>query len=692
MFSDWMLRLRSLFRRAAVEQDIDDELRFHFDRQVESYIAKGFEKAEAARQVRLEFGGVDQVKEEYRDALGVRLVDDLSREMRYVIRTLWKTPAFSAVAILTLALAVAANSAIFSAVYAVLLKPLPISDPGDLVVFWATDASRNRPVVELSYRNVQDWQTESRSFVSVAAVGSSNWSAVMYGRGEPTRVQIAAVTASFFETLGAHPFLGRTFRIVDDVPNAAGVVVLNYGAWVRRFGADPRVVGTTLTLDQRLHTIVGVMPQGFDFPRNAEFWLPVVPILAASSAEWGGDALADVGVLFGLGRLQNDITPVVLAQELDRLASREQRAGSPSFGSSVTVTPFLDYLLGPVRRALWMLFAAVGALLLIACANISALMLTRMTLRRREHAVRIALGANRFDLSRLCVLETAALSIAGGIVGLAVSRWIAAAIVTLGPDDVPRLAEVSINVPVAAFTCGAVFLSALFCAVGPVRQAGASDLLDALKDGGHTTPGKRSQRTRSLLLTIQVALAVVLLISAGLIVRSFANLRTIDLGFTPQDVITMSVRPSAAKSAANDWFGELLSRIATLPQVEAAGAVYLPPLALGPIGQDAQVILDGQPDTPQVRRSNPTLNYQVATPGYFRAMGISLVRGRVFEARDDRRAPPVAIVGETTARRLWPGEDPIGKRLAMPTFAPGENVAGHVKPRKSGPTSLGAPA
>ena len=494
----------------------------------------------------------------------------------------------------------------------------------------------------------------------------------MYGRGDPVRLPFAGVTASFFETLGARPFLGSTFRPTDDMPNAAGVLVLNYGAWVRRFGADPGVIGTALTLDHKLYTIVGVMPEGFDFPRQAEFWIPVVPILVASSAEWGGNALTDVGVLFVIGRLRNGITPAMAAQELDRLASR-QTAPAPRFGSSVTATPFLDYLIGPVRVALWMLFAAVGALLLVACANVSALMLTRMTVQRREYAVRLALGASRSNLSRLCLLESAALSTAGGVLGLVLSHWIAAAIVRLGPDDVPRLADVSINLPVVAFTSGIVFLTVLVCAVSPVRRASASDLLNALKDGGHTTPGKRPRRVRSILLTTQIVLAVVLLIAAGLMVRSFAKLRTIDLGFATARALTMSIRPGEAKSSANDWFADLLPRIEALPQVEAAGAVYLPPLALGPIGHDTQVILEGQPDTARARGGNPTLNYQVATPGYFKAMGIALIQGRLFDARDNRRAPRVALVGATTAQRLWPGENPVGKRLAMPTFTPGEN-------------------
>jgi putative ABC transport system permease protein len=598
---------------------------------------------------------------------------DHLRDIRLTLRHLLRQPGYALAVVITLALAIGASSGIFSAVYAVLLKPLPIDDAESLVVSWGADSVRDRAVVELSYRNFQDWRAGSRSFTDAAAMGSSNWTMVMDGQGDPARVPYTAVTASFFDTLGVRPLLGRGFRSGDDVPNAPGTIVLNHGAWVRRFGGDPGVVGTAIRLDEKVYTVVGVMPGGFDFPRNAEFWTPVVPILAASSEQWGGDALTEVGVLFVIGRLGDGVTPAAASQELDRLARRVETAGTPRFGTRVIVTPFLDYLLGPVRTALWLLFAAVGVLLVIACANVSALMLTRVSLRRREHAIRLALGGSRLSLSRLWLVEIGVLSLAGGVLGLISARWIAALIVRLGPDDIPRLGEASINLPVAAFTCGTILLTALLCGIGPVRHAGAPHPFAALKNTAAGREGRGPRRARSLLLVFQIGLAIVLLISAGLIARSFMQLRGLDLGFTPSGVVTMHVDPRQAGASANDWFAEALTRIEGLPGVVAAGAIYLPPLALGPIGQETRILLEGQPDTPAASRTNPALNYQVATPGYFSAMRIALRRGRLFEPRDDRRAPRVAIVGENAAQRLWPGEDPIGKRLAMPTFTPDES-------------------
>jgi putative ABC transport system permease protein len=510
----------------------------------------------------------------------------------HVLRTLLKQPGYTLATIATLGLAVAANSAIFGAVHAVLLKPLPIEAPSRLVVCWAADRPRNLPVVELSYRTYQAWEAAAPSFAAMAALGSSNWTAVLDGNGDPARVQYAGVTASFFDTMGVRPLIGRGFEARDDVPNAGPVVVLNYGTWIRRFGGDHKVVGTSVTLDGRSHTVVGVMPKGFDFPRGAELWQPVVPVLAASSAQWKVDALSDVGVLFVVGRLREGATPATAAREIDRIAgTRKGEIVAP-----VVVTPFLDYLLGPVRAALWILFAAVGLLLLIACANVSALLLSRVTLRRREHAVRLALGATPYDLGRLWLIETGALSIAGGACGLFLSRWVAALIVTLAPDDIPGLSNVSIDLPVALFTLSATVLAAVLCGIGPVRQAASTNLADAMGDAGRSTSGQQSGRARSLLLTFQIALTVVLLVAAGLVTRSFIRLRSLDLGFDPNGVLTINVSPRAAKPSANEWFDDLLRQLATVPGVEATGAIYLPPLALGAIGEETAVLLDGQPD------------------------------------------------------------------------------------------------
>ena len=593
---------------------------------------------------------------------------DLQRVVRLTVSDLLKQPGYTGAAVVTLALAIGANSAIFSAVHGVLLQPSPIRQPNELVICWERDASRS-PVVELSYRNFQDWVGHSRSFSQAAAIGSSTWPAILDGRGESVRLASAGVSASFFDTLGVVPSLGRGFRPEDDAPNAARVVILSHTTWVTRFGADPGVIGTTIQLDER-HTVVGVMPPGFDFPHRTDVWLPVVPILANAGNGRVQSPLESVGVLFVIGRLREGVTSSMASEELSRLAGQLQRTGTaPRFGTDVVVTPFLDYLIGPVRHALWALFAAVGVLLLIGCANVSGLMLTRVSARRREHAIRLALGATRRHLVLHCALETLILSLAAGCVGLIVSRWMAQGIVALAPEDIPRLTNISINLPVAAFTLLAVLATAFLCGAQPVRHAGTLNVLEALNEAARATPGRRAHRARSLLLVFQIGLTVVLLVAAGLVVRSFVNLRSIDLGFVPSNVLTMNVGPRDARPSDNEWMHELLAHVSALPDVEAAGAVSLRPLALGPIGNETWVTLDGQPNTEQSARLNPTLSYQAATPGYFTAMRIQLKRGRLFNDQDRMTSPRVAIVSESTGRALWRGADPIGRRILMPTHS-----------------------
>jgi len=589
-----------------------------------------------------------------------------------ILRRLFRHAGYASAAVLILALAIGAASGVFSGVYAVLLRPLPLSTPDRLVVFWGTDPAHGEEVGELSYRDFQELQGGSRSLSGMAAIGTALWTMVMDGRGEPARLPFVAVSASFFDVLGARPMLGRTFRAEDDVANAARVIVLSHDTWLRRFAKDPNVVGSTATLDHRLYTIVGVMPRDFDFPHGAEFWTPVVPVLSGSSTQADEDPL-NVGHLFVVGRLRDGVTVQAATQELDGLA-RAVWKDTPRSGAAVKVTPFLEYLFGPVRSALWLLLAAVAVLLLIACSNISGLMLAQASLRRRELAIRMALGATRSSLGRLWLLETLTLSVVGGALGLLTCRGITAAIVALGPDDIPRIGEVSVSLPVAAFTTGVVFFTALTCGVPAIRQTNAANMLEALNDSARGTPGKRSRRTRSALLVLQLALAIVLLTGAGLVVRSFAGLRALDLGFSPRGVMMMLVIPRSSNPPADPWFRDLIGQVEALPGVKAAGAIFPPPLAIGKVGMSTWFALEGQTD--EAVWSNPRLNYEVATPGYFKAMNIPLRRGRPFDATDDRSAPRVAIVGATTARRLWPGQDPIGKRLRLPSFAPAREQAG----------------
>lgn len=593
-------------------------------------------------------------------------------DLRFALRNLRGAPAYTLAGVLTLALAIAANTAIFGAVYGILLRPLPIQDPERVAIVWESNAARAQPVMELTYRQFQGWSAEAQSFERLAAMGSSSWPVVLEGRGHPVRLPATAVSSSFFDTLGARPALGRTFAPDDDA--GGGVIVLSHGLWVERFGGDPAIVGTSLILNRRAQTVIGVMPRDFDFPRGTAVWTALVPTLVGLSEQWKTDVLANVRVLHVLGRLRPGVT---VGAARDELTGMRVRFGDPGHQvEGAVVTPLLDYTLGPLHEGLWWLLGAVGVLLLVACANVSGLTLTRAAVRRREHVIRLALGATRLQLGRLWLAETTLVGIAGGVLGVVGARWVLAAVVALAPDDVPRIGDVGVSWPVAGFSLAVTLATVLLCAAAAILHTSAARVAEALNEASRSTVGRRSNRLRSTLVVAQVALAVVLLVSAGLVVRSFATLQRLDVGFDPANVLTLAVEPASATPPARDWFTRVIRRIEALPGVESAGAVFLRPLAYGAIGTDTSVLLEGQPTAPllaavEAANRNPKLNFQMATPGYFRAMRIALVRGRLFDERDHAGTPRVVVIGEGTAERLWPGQNPIGQRLNTPQHAPG---------------------
>ena len=587
---------------------------------------------------------------------------------RLALRHLRRSPGYSAAAVVTFALAIGANSAIFSAVNAVLLRPLPIEDPSRVAIVWQTNAD-GKGVVELTYRHMREWTGAGTTFSRASMMASHNWNAVLEGRGEPFRIWFNAVSANYFDTLGVRPILGRAFRPEDDVPNAPSVAILNYGTWARRFGSDPNVVGTTMKLDGSPTEIIGVMPPGFDVPRGAEFWITGAPVVAGAS---GGKGLDTVGVFYLVGRLRPGLSMNTVATEVDGIEARLDRenAGRFKWGDRTAATPMLDYVFGPVRGALGLLWVAVGVLLLIACANVSGLMLTRVARRRHEDAIRLALGAGRGAVARLWLTEIAIIAIAGGALGLVCAQVLVDAIVRLAPDDLPRIGEVTVNGTVALFTFAIVAAVALVTGLMPLRQAGAVRIVEAI-EGERTTSGRQSLHVRSTLLVAQIALSVVLLVAAGLVVRSFIELRQTNLGFLADRVVSMTVQPGSTQRPPNEWLQDVLTRVRALPGVDAAGAVQLRPLQLGPIGDGVRVYLEGQPLDRESADRNPGLNHQNATPGYFEAMRVPLVAGRYFTDEDTIDRPRVAIVSESTAKRLWPGRDPIGRRITMAAYRPG---------------------
>jgi putative ABC transport system permease protein len=594
----------------------------------------------------------------------------LLADLRHTIRHLQQAPGFTIATVLTFAVAIGSNSAIFSAVNTVLLRPLPVAAPEQLAVIWQTDRG-GQAVIELTHRHLREWMESGSTFTRASLMGSHNWSAVLDGRGEPTRIWFSGVSGTFFDTLGVAPMLGRALRPDDDVPNGPAVAVLNHGAWVRRFASDPRIVGSRVTLDGQAVEIVGVMPEGFDVPRGAEFWVPVVPLLASGTPP-NSTVLDTVGVFYVVGRVRPGLEISGVRADVDATEARLDAAhpGRLKWGTATVVTPFVDYVFGPVRPALGVLWAAVAVLLLIACANVSGLVLTRVARKRHELSVRLALGSSRLAISRLWLTEILAVAFVGGGLGLAIAYWLTRGIVSLAPDDLPRVGEIAVNTPVALFTLGAVVVVAIISAIAPLMHASRATATGALV-AGRASEGLSALRARSTLLVVQIGLSIVLMVAAGLVLRSFYALTRVNLGFVAANVLSATVQPRAVAQPPNTWIDQFLRRVRALQGVEAAGAVRLRPLMLGPIGQGVRVQLEGQPETRATADANPTLNHQVASTGYFEAMKIPLRGGRFFTDRDTREAPRVAIVSESTAQRLWPGQNAIGKRIWMASFTPG---------------------
>ena len=595
----------------------------------------------------------------------------MHRDLRLLLRSFAKSPGYFIAAVATLGLAIAGVSAIAGAIRGVLLAPMAVDEPERLAIWWESDRAHSQAAVEVSYRNYEHWRETSRSFSNMAAIGSSAWPLVLQGRGDPVKLASTGVSGTFFSTLGVRPHIGRLLQPDDDRPRGPRVVVLSHSLWQTRFGSDPAVIGTTISGDGVPATVVGIAPPEFDFPRGTQVWLPVAPLLTESALGLAG--LQDIGVLFVIGRFNNTATHASAARELDELARQAHQQGAPRFGTRVRLTPFLDYVFGPVRAALWWLLAAVLLLLLIACGNLSALSLTRRVRQRRQRAIRIALGADARALWRPVVFEASLIAACAAVLGLIASHWVLNALIALAPNDLPNLSRVVISRDVT-FAAIAVCVAAtwLSCAVPSLRANRLT--VDDLHDSAHATDGPRAIRIRSLLLRSQVALTVVLLAAAGLIVRSYGNLRQIDLGFNPAHVVTIELEPRQSALAPNEWIGGLLTRLEGLPDVEAAGAVYLRPLALGGIGADTRFVVEGQPSTREELAQQGLLNYQVATPGYFRTLAIGLKEGRLFGPDDHARSPRVAVVSESTARKLWPGESPLGRRLRLPSMDPDSEV------------------
>jgi putative ABC transport system permease protein len=578
-------------------------------------------------------------------------------DLRLSARALRRAPLSSLAAIGTLAVAIGASAAVFSVVEKVLIRPLPIEEPDRIVVIWPRERANPTTIGEISNFTFRAWQREVRSFQSLAAMGSTNWSLILRD-GEAATLPIAVVSGELFPMLGARAAVGRTLRPEDDRQGSGRVAVMSHGAWVRRFGSDPGIVGRSLRFESGLYMIVGIMPDGFDYPRGAELWVPLLPELADSGEFWKVDTVNEPswGVLFLLGRLSPGVSIGAARNEVSSLIARDARTGFRP-GMEAAMTRLDEHIFGDTRPALVALAICVGLVLLIGCANVAVLLLTRTARRADEMATRLALGSTRWRIVRQSLSDAVVLSFLGSAAGLGFAYGTFKALVALAPAQVPRLDAVRFDAATLAFTGVLCLATAVLVGLGPGLQSSWRSLTEILNSGGSRVV--RSSRLRRAFVVAQVALAIVLLVCAGLVGRSFLNLLRIDLGFDPVNVLTLDVTiPRASVEQHQAFYAELLTRVRALPGVDAVGAVYQRPLEFAGIGMDSGYIIEGQRlfvDT----EKNPRANLESITPDYFPAIGTSLLRGRAFTAADTLPAPRVAIVSEGLAREAmaWTGAD-----------------------------------
>jgi putative ABC transport system permease protein len=608
----------------------------------------------------------------------------LLQDVRYAVRTLLKSPGFTLVAVLALALGIGANTAIFSVVKAVLLSPLPYPDPERLV--WVREVNPGSDILDepASMPNFNDWRTQSRSFEGLAAFGYAGGT-ITDGDREPERVPAMSTSANFFQVVGVMPALGRGFLPEEEARGKNRVVVISHGLWQRRFGASPEVLGRQITVSGNPHTVVGVAPADFKTPvpgpKPPDLWFPIA--FNFDNSVRRNDFLNVVG------RLKGGATVGQARAELEAVAARlAQEYPSTNAGWGVRVEPLHERVVGNVRKALWVLMGAVGFLLLIACANVANLMLARASARRQEIAVRSALGAGRGRLIRQLLTESLLLGLAGGALGLVLAAWGVELLVALSPGNIPRLDEVGLDARVLAFTFGVSVLTGVVFGLLPALSASKTDLAESLKEGGArgSTAGQRARRLRGSLVVAEIAVTAVLLAGAGLMVRSFMAIQSVDPGFRPERILTfefflpMTKYNEEPQRAA--FFEQLTAHAAALPGVERVAVTNALPLTSN---QDVLgFVIEGRPPLPPEKVQDAEV-FSV-TPDYFDVMSIPFVRGERLDERHRADVPDVAVVNETMARRFWPGEDPVGKRvnLGNPERTPWITVIGVVGDARTG--------
>ena len=652
------LRLRTLLQRDQVDRELEEEFQFHIEQRTELEIARGLSPEEARCAALRAMDGVEQRKEECRDMRHVDFVDDLWRDLRYAGRSLCRNPGFATLAVLIMALGIGANTAVFSVVNAVLLKPLSYRHPDRIVTL--SNFSREAPTAlskQVSVPDFQDWQDQNSSFEAMAYYASRE-AAVMRG-STAEYARVTSVSFEFFRVFAIEPIAGRFFTAEEMKPGSGGAVMISYTYWQKHFGGDPRALGQTVRV-YGSRSIVGVLPPDFRFPDKTDLWFPT-PDGGTSETRSGQNYLAVARLKAGVSLEQAQTEMVVIARRL------EQQYPESNKGRSIVVTRIQDEMVGHVRLTLYLLLGAVSVVLLIACANTATLLLGKATARTREVAVRTALGASRQRIVRQLVTESLLLALVAGASGLLLAWWGSKALVALAPANLPRLAETGIDAWVLTFTLGVSIITSLLFGLVPALYASKVDLNGALKQGAtRLGSGGEMVRMRGMLVVVEIALAVVLLSGAGLLIKSFVALHKVALGFRPENVLVMRATVPAPTSVgivrARQFFKDVLSQVTRLPGVLAAGATMAPP---GYVDSTGAYLIDQLPAKPDWTRA-PSVVLSIVTPGTFAALGIPLQNGRDFSDSDTLNRPFVAVVNEALVRKSFPSQNPLGRTIFCP--------------------------
>lgn len=646
-----------------VDEDFQQELHEHLEMLTAEGVGRGLPPEEARREARMKLGGMTQLRETNRELQGLPFLDTLIQDVRYGLRTLRKSPGFTTIAVLTLALGIGANTAIFSVIHAVLLRPLPYDHPERIVLLWESNPAAGFNQFAVSPPNYSDWRKEAKSFEQMASVarGRFNYS----GGAEPEQLNGARVAAPFFSVFGVQPALGRTFLAEDDVEGKAHVVVLGHGLWTRRFGADRNIVGKALMLDGQPYIVIGVMPEGFQTPRQAELWLP-----SEFMPRDLGPGARGAHYLAVMGRLKPEVRMEQAQAEMTGIAKRlQEQYPDMNKGWTSLIISINEATVGNIRATLTVLFGAVGFLLLIACANVANLLLARATARQREIAIRTSLGAGRWRIARQLLTESVLLSTMGSALGLLLAEWGVRALRTLPPSNLPRAAGIQLDLTVMGFTAVLAFATGLLFGLVPALQGLRSAPAKTLKEGGRTSSAG-GHGMRSSLVVLETTLALVLLIGSGLLLKSFLRLQNVDPGYQSKNLLTGSVSLPRSKYASEaqqtQFFDQLLSRLQIMKGVQAVGAASSNPLE----GQGYNFVFVTKELASLAPTEQPSAGFYSVSSDYFQTLGIPLLAGRYFRRQDNAGGPHVAIISQSVAKQFFRERNPIGQLIDIGNSGP----------------------